>query len=52
MAETFVLVHRAWHGGWCWAPVINLLALVSLLSGEIAERELGCTPVMLLLRGI
>ena len=18
---TFVLVHGAWHGGWCWAPL-------------------------------
>jgi pimeloyl-ACP methyl ester carboxylesterase len=25
MAETFVLVHGAWHGGWCWAAVINHL---------------------------
>lgn len=25
MAETFLLVHGAWHGGWCWAAVINQL---------------------------
>lgn len=25
MAETFVLVHGAWHGGWCWAAVIRQL---------------------------
>src|ERR1035437_8353875 len=25
MTETFVLVHGAWHGGWCWAAVINQL---------------------------
>ncbi len=25
MAETFVLVHGAWHGAWCWAAVINHL---------------------------
>jgi pimeloyl-ACP methyl ester carboxylesterase len=25
MAETFVLVHGAWHGAWCWAAVINQL---------------------------
>jgi pimeloyl-ACP methyl ester carboxylesterase len=25
MAETFVLVHGAWHGGWCWVAVINQL---------------------------
>jgi pimeloyl-ACP methyl ester carboxylesterase len=25
MAETFVLVHGAWHAAWCWAAVINQL---------------------------
>jgi pimeloyl-ACP methyl ester carboxylesterase len=25
VAENFVLVHGAWHGGWCWASVINEL---------------------------
>jgi pimeloyl-ACP methyl ester carboxylesterase len=25
MATTFVLVHGAWHGGWCWARVARLL---------------------------
>jgi pimeloyl-ACP methyl ester carboxylesterase len=23
--HTFVLQHGAWHGGWCWAPVAELL---------------------------
>jgi pimeloyl-ACP methyl ester carboxylesterase len=23
---TFVFVHGAWHGGWCWAEVVRLLA--------------------------
>ena len=23
--ETFVLVHGAWHGGWCWQRVAPLL---------------------------
>ncbi|TAL91179.1 MAG: alpha/beta fold hydrolase [Candidimonas sp.] len=23
--KTFVLVHGAWHGGWCWAPVAQVL---------------------------
>jgi hypothetical protein len=22
---TFVLVHGAWHGGWCWRRVADLL---------------------------
>lgn len=25
MANTFVLVHGAWHGGWCWRRVADLL---------------------------
>jgi hypothetical protein len=25
MSKTFVLVHGAWHGGWCWRPVVDLL---------------------------
>ena len=24
-SKTFVLVHGAWHGGWCWGPVADLL---------------------------
>src|SRR3981081_3137343 len=24
-AKTFVLVHGAWHGGWCWRRVSDLL---------------------------
>jgi len=27
MAETFVLVHGAWHGAWCWAAVIRQLEI-------------------------
>jgi hypothetical protein len=23
--KTFVLVHGAWHGGWCWRCVVDLL---------------------------
>jgi hypothetical protein len=25
LAKTFVLVHGAWHGGWCWRRVADLL---------------------------
>jgi hypothetical protein len=25
MPKTFVLVHGAWHGGWCWRRVADLL---------------------------
>lgn len=24
-SKTFVLVHGAWHGGWCWRTVVDLL---------------------------
>ena len=24
-AKTYVLVHGAWHGGWCWRPVADAL---------------------------
>jgi pimeloyl-ACP methyl ester carboxylesterase len=27
MAETFVLVHGAWHGAWCWAAVMRQLEI-------------------------
>lgn len=23
--RTFVLIHGAWHGGWCWGPVADIL---------------------------
>ena len=26
-AQTFVLVHGAWHGGWCWSRVADRLRL-------------------------
>ena len=25
MPHTFVLVHGAWHGGWCWRRVADIL---------------------------
>ena len=24
-SKTFVLVHGAWHGGWCWSKVASIL---------------------------
>src|SRR5262245_40017189 len=24
-AATYVLVHGAWHGGWCWKKVVTIL---------------------------
>ena len=46
--EAIVLVHGAWVGEWCWAPVLPLLAAsgrpvhaVSLTGHGIRRREIG-----------
>lgn len=42
----FVLVHGAWHGGWCWDAVIKKLgkrAVAPTLTG-LAERARELTP--------
>ena len=47
--RTYVLVHGAWHGGWCWRRVAPLLAaaghrvLVPTLTG-LGERAHLLTP--------
>ena len=44
MKSTFVLIHGAWHGGWCWQRVTEILqraghsALAPTLSG-VGERS-------------
>lgn len=46
---TFVLVHGAWHGGWCWQPVVDALTAAGhrvfapTLRG-MAHRQAGLTP--------
>ena len=30
MTATVVLVHGAWHGAWCWEPVVDLLAAAGI----------------------
>ena len=42
MSEHFVLIHGAWHGGWCWDGVIKALAK----AGHTAEAPTmpGMTP--------
>jgi len=46
---TFVLVHGAWHGGWCWSPVAERLraqghaCLAPTLRG-LAHRRAALTP--------
>ena len=48
-SRTFVLVHGAWHGGWCWKKVIPVLAsaghrvLAPTLTG-LGERSHLLTP--------
>ncbi len=32
MMTSFVLVHGAWHGGWCWERVIPLLEAEAISS--------------------
>jgi pimeloyl-ACP methyl ester carboxylesterase len=46
---TFVLVHGAWHGGWCWRKVIPFLeaaghAVYAPTLTGLAERAAGLTP--------
>ncbi|MDX2236813.1 MAG: alpha/beta hydrolase [Hyphomonadaceae bacterium] len=48
--KTFVLVHGAWHGGWCWDPVGDLLrargaAVYAPTLRGLAERRGERTPV-------
>jgi len=31
-SKTFVLVHGAWHGGWCWNKVASVLRGHSVLT--------------------
>jgi len=46
---TFVLVHGAWHGGWCWQKVIPFLEAAGhevyapTLTG-LAERAAELSP--------
>ena len=35
MGEHFVLIHGAWHGGWCWEGVIQELEK----AGHTAEAH-------------
>lgn len=49
--STFVLVHGAWHGGWCWERVAELLerdghrVLAPTLTG-LCERAAELTPAV------
>ena len=51
MAKTYVLVHGAWHGGWCWRSVADLLeraghkVYAPTLTG-LADRSHLATPAV------
>jgi pimeloyl-ACP methyl ester carboxylesterase len=50
-AATFVLVHGAWHGGWCWRRVADLLTAAGhkvfapTLTGLGERSHLGAMPI-------
>ena len=49
MPHTFVLVHGAWHGGWCWRRVADILerqghkVFTPTLTG-LGERRISYAP--------
>ncbi len=45
--STFVLVHGAWHGGWCWHKIVPLLegAGHRVLAPDLAGLGVDRTPV-------
>jgi len=52
MATTFVLVHGAYHGGWCWKELVPRLSGaghrvdVGMRRAEAAVMRLGMTYAM------
>ncbi len=45
MADNFVLVHGAWHGGWCWAAVMRQLELEGHRAFALDLAGRGTNPV-------
>jgi pimeloyl-ACP methyl ester carboxylesterase len=45
MGETFVLVHGAWHGAWCWAAVISQLEKLGDRAFAVDLPGHGASPV-------
>ena len=45
MAENFVLVHGAWHGGWCWASVMRQLELAGHHAFTLDLAGRGANPM-------
>ena len=44
-AATLLLVHGAWHGGWCWQPLIDELQDVEVRTVELPSS--GSDPARL-----
>jgi len=45
MAENFVLIHGAWHGGWCWAAVMRQLELDGHRAFALDLPGRGASPL-------
>jgi pimeloyl-ACP methyl ester carboxylesterase len=45
MADNFVLIHGAWHGGWCWASVMRQLELKGHRAHTLDLAGRGTNPV-------
>ncbi len=50
-STTFVLVHGAWHGGWCWSPVASILrgrghTVVTPTQTGLGERSHLLSPAI------
>ena len=45
--STFVLVHGAWHGGWCWYKVVSLLRQQghTVLAPDLPAHGRDQTPI-------
>jgi len=44
--KTFVLVHSAWHGGWCWRRVADILedTATRFTRNRLLATAIGRTP--------
>ncbi|POY55396.1 hypothetical protein [Pectobacterium versatile] len=40
-ATTFVLIHGAWHGGWCWSRVTERLTAAGFASSALTLTGLA-----------
>ena len=38
--KTFVLIHGAWHGGWCWELLLPLKGVIGESVTDRAQNDL------------